>query len=191
MGPYLLQVPLALYMTPANRPAGLEFPHCAGRYRSGAFTFSSGGCRICNVYGGMSEPGLSPYPPRVALALFTRHNQSTIGWWGWGFHTVRGDIDPAGHHIISTSELEVGPYPPRVARAPCTNPSQSAIGLWGSHTVRSGFNPSAPRFSFPDCRSCRRMEGFENQWLDSILLGWRWLDVRAPANQRSGGGVRV
>ena len=37
--------------------------------------------------GFISDPGLGPYPPRMALALRTP---------GWGLHTVRGGIDPAG-----------------------------------------------------------------------------------------------
>ena len=37
------------------------------------------------MHGRISDPGRGLYPPRLALALRTP---------GWGFHTVRGGIDP-------------------------------------------------------------------------------------------------
>ena len=30
------------------------------------------------------------YPVEVELAQHANHDQQKIGWWGWGFHTVRG-----------------------------------------------------------------------------------------------------
>ena len=37
---------------------------------------------------------MGPYPPRDALALYTNTSQSVTGQWGWGFHAVRGGVDP-------------------------------------------------------------------------------------------------
>ena len=34
------------------------------------------------------------YPPRGVLALYTYTGQSVIGWLDWGFHIVRGGVDP-------------------------------------------------------------------------------------------------
>ena len=51
------------------------------------------------MYGRIYYPGVTSYPPRVALG------RRTPGWglassqWGWGFHTVRGGIDPGVHHF--------------------------------------------------------------------------------------------
>ena len=51
------------------------------------------------MYGGISDPGMRYYRPRVALAFFSSPSQSTIGRWGWGFHTVRGGFDPGEHRF--------------------------------------------------------------------------------------------
>ena len=42
------------------------------------------------MYGRVFDPGIGTYLPRVALALRTP---------GWGFHTVRGGIDPGNHRF--------------------------------------------------------------------------------------------
>ena len=42
------------------------------------------------MYGNISDRGMGPYPPRVALALRTP---------GWGFDAVRGGIDPTRHRV--------------------------------------------------------------------------------------------
>ena len=42
---------------------------------------------------------MGPYPPRVALALFLSPRQSAIGRWDWGFHTVRGGVNPGDHRF--------------------------------------------------------------------------------------------
>ena len=42
------------------------------------------------IYGRIYEPGMGPYPPRVAPAKRTP---------GWGFHTVRIGIDPDDHRF--------------------------------------------------------------------------------------------
>ena len=48
------------------------------------------------MYGAISDPGMGPCRPRVALTLFSSPSQSAIGRRGWGFHTVRGGSDPEG-----------------------------------------------------------------------------------------------
>ena len=60
-------------------------------------------------YGRISDPGMGTYPPLVRrdLGIGPRGNssnelapchmspsQSAITQWGWGFHTLRGGIDP-------------------------------------------------------------------------------------------------
>ena len=44
--------------------------------------------------GEISDPGMGPCRPRVALALFWSPSQSAIGRKDWGFHTSRGGFDP-------------------------------------------------------------------------------------------------
>ena len=46
------------------------------------------------MYGGISDPVMGSCRPRVALSLFSSPSQSSIGPWGWGFHTIRGGFDP-------------------------------------------------------------------------------------------------
>ena len=110
------------------------------------------------MYGRISNAGMGTYPPRGALALCTILNQSAIGQWDWGLHTVRGGFDPGitvfvprlsellRYRRISNPGIET--YPPRGALALCTIPSQSATVQWGwgFHTVRGGFDPGDHRF---------------------------------------------
>ena len=42
----------------------------------------------------MFEPGMGPNPPRVRRDWGGCLSQSAIGPWDWGFHTVRGGVDP-------------------------------------------------------------------------------------------------
>ena len=64
--------------------------------------------------------------------------------------------------------------------------------------MRLGFPHRAGRFrlgrssfSSPGCRSCRFVTGFLIRGWVTVVPGWRWLYFRAPANQRSAGGVGV
>ena len=45
---------------------------------------------------GLYHPGMRPYhlPSSPGGAGSTNFSQSAISRWGWGFHTVRGGIDP-------------------------------------------------------------------------------------------------
>ena len=51
------------------------------------------------MYGGICDPGMGSYRPRVALALFSIPSQSAIGRNYWGFHTVRRGFDPGDHRF--------------------------------------------------------------------------------------------
>ena len=76
------------------------------------------------MYEDISDPGIGSYRPWVALALFSSPSQSAISRWGWGFHTVRGGVDPADHRfrprvvgfveVYRDSEPGMGTFPPRV-----------------------------------------------------------------------------
>ena len=54
--------------------------------------------RLAGIYisGRISDPGMGPYPLR-ARRNSTKLSQSAIGRWRWGFHTVRGGVDPGDH----------------------------------------------------------------------------------------------
>ena len=47
----------------SDRPAGLGFLHCAGRFRPGRSPFSSPGCRSCRCIKGFPNRGLGPILP--------------------------------------------------------------------------------------------------------------------------------
>ena len=76
----------------SNKTAGLGFPHRARRYRPGGPPFSSPVCWSCRCMEENPIRGWEHIPPgwRWALALRTP---------GWGFHTVRGGIDPWDNHV--------------------------------------------------------------------------------------------
>ena len=83
---------------------GLGFPHRVERCRPGEYRFSFRQC--CSMYGGLPDPGMGPDRLRVALAIFSTPSQSVIARWGWGFHTMRGGIDPWDHYFVpDLSEL--------------------------------------------------------------------------------------
>ena len=46
------------------------------------------------MYGRIHDAGVGPYPPRAALDLRTPRWGLGRSQFGWGFHTVRGFIDP-------------------------------------------------------------------------------------------------
>ena len=95
-----------------------------------------------------------------------RPSQSAITQWGWGFHTLRGDIDQrdiffrpqvvgvvdifggfrAGDgNVSSPGAVEPRRWPEGQLspRAGSISPSQSAITQWGwgFHTLRGGIDP--------------------------------------------------
>ena len=81
------------------------------------------------MYGRISDPEMTTYPPQVALALRTPGWDLASSQWGWGFHTVRGGIDPGDHHFRprfvelyiyihgKIHDAGTDPYPPRAALA--------------------------------------------------------------------------
>ena len=97
------------------------------------------------MYGKIYDLKMVPYPPRAALAPRTAANQQSAS--RWGFHTVRGDIDP-GNTVFVPGLLEfymhgrisdpgMGPYPPRAALALRTSG-------WGLAMSQSGVGVSTP-----------------------------------------------
>ena len=77
----------------SDHPVGLGFPHPAGRYRSGESAFTSPGSWSCRDMDGLLTRGWELILPGVRW-LSTIPSQSAITQWGWGFHTLRGGIDP-------------------------------------------------------------------------------------------------
>ena len=83
----------------------------------------------------MEEFPYGPYPPRVALALCTNPNQSSIGQRLSDFHTVGGSIDLGEHRFLSQGvgivemrrDLRSGVLS-SPGRGGSTRSSQSAIG---------------------------------------------------------------
>ena len=51
------------------------------------------------MYGRISDPEMTTYPPQVALALRTPGWDLASSQWGWGFHIVRGGMDPGVHNF--------------------------------------------------------------------------------------------
>ena len=91
------------------------------------------------------------------FARSTRPSQSAIGPWDWGFHTVRGGVDPGeldfrprGVGVVDISKdvctgdgSQSSSGAAGLPRVMLARPSQSAIGKWhwGFHTVRGGVDP--------------------------------------------------
>ena len=97
--------------------------------------------------------------------------QSATSQWGWGFHTMRGGIDPEGFRfrprLVSCRDMEgylirgKDPILPGCGRISTMSrgatlvvrwlhdPSQSATSQWGwgFHTVKSGIDPGGSPFS--------------------------------------------
>ena len=75
------------------------------------------------MYGGIPDPGMRYYPPRVVLALRSAGWGLASSQWGWGFHTIRGGVDPWDHRFYprivvvymygSICDPGVVPYPRR------------------------------------------------------------------------------
>ena len=117
--------------------------------------------------------------------------QSAINQWDWGFHTLRGGIDPAdvrlrlqdfwvvdmwatfspGNRDLSSTcaagprRWTEGQHSPR---AGSMNPGKIAITKWdlGLHTLRDSIDPGNMGFLHPGFLSCRDIEGF-------LIRGWK------------------
>ena len=46
------------------------------------------------MFGRLSHPGMGPCPPRPGVA-----SNWLLRTPDWGFHTVRGGVDPGNHHF--------------------------------------------------------------------------------------------
>ena len=149
--PILPGLPSLYAPQPINdRPAGLGFPHRAGRCRPGRTRFSFPRCRSCrDVEGCMNRgwepilPGLpSVYAPQpisdrpVELGFPHRSGRFRPRKTRFSSPRCRGcrDVEGCLNRGWSLSSLGC----PR-----STRPSRSAIGQWdwGFHTVRAGVDP--------------------------------------------------
>ena len=115
------------------------------------------------IYGRIYDLKMVPYPPRAALAPRTAANQQSAS--RWGFHTVRGDIDPGDRHFNPrrlgvadlypyrrTSDSGMGPYPPRLAPTPRTSANQqSASAVGGFPRCGSGIDQGDRSRRGPRC----------------------------------------
>ena len=106
------------------------------------------------MHGRISDPGRGLYPPRLALALRTP---------GWGFHTVRGGIDPGERRFHLQFVGFVDEWNVFVSGEGLL----SFQGGAGSENSGLGFPHFAERYVSGDyrfrpsgCWSCRYMEGF-------------------------------
>ena len=79
--------------TISNQPGGLGFPHRAGVMNPGDHPVWSPGCRSCRCMEGFLIRRWHLILPGMCW-LCTNTSQLAIGWWGWGFHAVWGDLDP-------------------------------------------------------------------------------------------------
>ena len=79
---------------------------------------------------------MGSYPPRGALDIYTNTSQPVIGWWGWGFYTVQGVVDPGELRFLPRvigvvdgriSDPGMVNDAPQGSLALCTSPSQSTI----------------------------------------------------------------
>ena len=120
---------------------------------------------------------MEPHPPQDAMVLYANTGQSAIGWRCWGFHTVRGGINPGELRFrtrVCGFELCIKGFMIRrwepilpgmrwlYGRARANQRSASGAGVskpWGA--VSTG----GSSFSSPGFRSCKDMEGF-------LIQGW-------------------
>ena len=59
------------------------------------------------MYGRIHDAGMGPYPPRAALNLRTPGWGLASSQCSWGFHIVRGSIDPGDRRVRPTGLLEL------------------------------------------------------------------------------------
>ena len=100
----------------SNQPVWLGFPHRAGGYQTGGSALSSPGCWVCRYMGGLLIRGgaiilrgcggtstLSRGATLAARWLHEPDQRSAISNQpkGWGFQSVRGDIDPGDRPTTS------------------------------------------------------------------------------------------
>ena len=84
---------------PASRtPASNGFHTMRGSIVTGDNSFRLGCVGVGVVWKAFCARIGTVYPP--SAAGFTNPSQSAISQWGWGFHTVRGGIDPGYHRFL-------------------------------------------------------------------------------------------
>ena len=100
MASYRSRLALAIFSIPSESAIGQwgwGFHTVRGGFDPADHRFRPRVVGVVHVYGGIYDPGMGSYRPQVALDIFSSPSQSTIGRWGWGFHTVRGGFDPGDH----------------------------------------------------------------------------------------------
>ena len=107
---------------------------------------------------------------------------------GWGFHTVRGGINPGDHRFcprfVGVADVRKDFWFGDVNLSSPGRAGSVNAGLGIPH--RAGrYRFGGPSFSSPVCWSCRCMEGFLIPEWAPIRPGWRWLcepQVRVPTS---------
>ena len=123
------------------------------------------------MYERIYDPGMGYYRPRGALVLCTIPSQSAIGQWGWGFHTVRGGIDPGDRlfrprfvGVVDVwNDVETGDgalFSPGAA-----GPGRSPEGKLPPRTPRTLFGRGRAR---------------GGTWPMALGLGKRWIETHLP-----------
>ena len=131
------------------------------------------------MYGRISNAEMGNYSPRGALALCMIPSHSGIGRWSWGFHIVRGRIDPGDrrfrHRFVGVEEVWKdfepwrGSYPP-------------SHGATGPELFPKGqLPPRAP------CPLIGRGRAGGAPRPMSLWLGKRWIENRLPILYYNGG----
>ena len=122
-------------------------------------------------------------------------SQSAITQLGWGFHTLRGGIDPRNlrfrPRVVGVVEIwkDFQPGDGNLSSPGCAGSmydlqliTDRPVGLGFPH--RAGrFRPGVSPFSPPGYWICRCMDRFLIREWGPNVPGWRWLYSRAPANR--------
>ena len=81
--------------------SGVGVPTPCGAVSTRGTIFFVLGWLELKIYGRISDLGTEPYPPRAVLALRISGWGLAMSQWSWGFHTVRGGIDPGIAGFVS------------------------------------------------------------------------------------------
>ena len=127
----------------------------------------------------MSEPGMGPYPPQVALALRDSANQQSTRKIGVSTPCGAGRCrygrtlfsSPGCRSCRGMPEPGMGTYPPRVALALCALVNQRSARGIGALLCAGRCRPGRTGLSSPGCRSYGDMEGCRNRGWVPILPG--------------------
>ena len=128
-------------------------------------------------------------------------SQSATSQLGWGFHTLRGGINPGDlrfrPRVVGVVDIWKGfesgdeTHPPRVWRDSGVGPRGTLAARWlhepqpiSNHPAGLGFphpagryRPGESAFTSPGSWSCRDMDGFLIRGWEIKLPGVRWLST--------------